>query len=90
VRSYAFTGSLRKITAVITTACFLFTIVGSQALMAVVSPQQETTKTRQPLNELFIPFNVGKITDGCFFGSGRVVIAIQDLHCHAQTQMNIR
>ena len=84
--------NIKKSVAVLTTACFLFTMVFSQGAYAIVTPaplpviNQNTLKS---IESYLLPFNIGRITDALYTGSDEVVINIQDLHSHAQAQRNI-
>ena len=41
------------------------------------------------VNTNIIPFNVGRVTETIYNGSGKTLLLIQDLHAHRQTQENI-
>ncbi len=43
----------------------------------------------QDISANIIPFNVGRVTDADYNGEGKVLVTIQDLHSHKQTQENI-
>ncbi len=80
--------SLKKITAIFTTVCFVFSIVSVQTAYAAMPVSNVSVPTNLPSKTL-IPFNLGRITDAYYSNSGDIVINIQDLHSHEQTQRNI-
>ena len=85
------TFSFTKITSIFTTICFVISIICSQTIYAAM-PLANTLPLQNSLNTLsdtIIPFNLGRITDAYYANSGDIVISIQDLHCHEQTQRNI-
>ncbi|MCX5782213.1 MAG: hypothetical protein NT145_05865, partial [Elusimicrobia bacterium] len=82
--------SFKKVVAVLTVTAFLFTSVFSQALHALaVTDGDITRQVKLTLDGLTIPYSLGRITDGRCFDSDKVVINIQDLHCHSEVQRNI-
>jgi len=81
--------SFKRLTAITTVFCFLFSFVFSQSLYAVVEQQKGLRDFGALLNEFVIPSSVGRITDGKYFGGKQTVINIQDLHCHPEVQRNI-
>jgi len=84
--------SLKKAVTIFTTICFVVSTICSQAVYAVM-PLQNNVLTKLDFNnisETLIPFNLGRITDAYFSNSkGDIIINIQDLHSHKQTQENI-
>ena len=83
--------SFKKTTAIITTLCFVVSIVFSQSAYAVM-PVPNSLPVNPNLNtpaKSLIPFNLGRITDAFYSNDGDIVINIQDLHSHEQTQRNI-
>ncbi len=87
--------SLFKKSAALLTALSLIMsgVLGSGAAYGVMMPAGMPVVTGASLNGMsntVIPFNVGRITDALYSGkSGSVVINIQDLHSHEETQKNI-
>ncbi len=79
----------KRITAVLTTACFLVSFVFGEAVASIVQDRQETGQIEKILDDFVIPYTAGRVTDAGFFGSQAVVVAIQDLHCHPEVQRNI-
>ena len=83
--------SFKKTTALFTTICFIFSILCSQTAYAAM-PIPNALSTPINLNNIsntLIPFNLGRITDAYYSNSGDIIINIQDLHSHEQTQRNI-
>jgi len=79
-----------RITAVVTCVCFLYSAVLSQTIHAIVTPAEETHSSLNAYSgEFSVPYALGRITDAQYMRSDRVVINIQDLHCHAEVQRNI-
>ena len=83
--------SFKKTTAIITTLCFLVSIVFSQTAYAAmpVPNNLPATPNLNTISQTLIPFNLGRITDAFYSNDGDIVINIQDLHSHEQTQRNI-
>ncbi|MDD4166523.1 MAG: hypothetical protein PHN29_05830, partial [Endomicrobiaceae bacterium] len=84
--------SFKKHIAVFTVICFIFTTVVGQGYAGIIPgvvPVVNSAALGEIANKV-IPFNIGKITDALYSGkSGSIVINIQDLHSHAETQKNI-
>jgi phosphomannomutase len=78
-----------KATAIFTSLCFIVSVVFSQAAYAVMPTTIPVASTLNNVPKTLIPFNLGKITDAYYAGTGDIVINIQDLHSHEQTQRNI-
>ncbi|MGA2090889.1 MAG: hypothetical protein ABSH12_05440, partial [Endomicrobiales bacterium] len=81
-------GLIRPV-AIITLCCFLLTSVVGQSVSALVEDHQTIAQFHQMFEGLLIPASIGRITEGCYFGSKDVVINIQDLHCNPEVQKNI-
>ncbi|MBN1622058.1 MAG: hypothetical protein JW871_05660, partial [Endomicrobiales bacterium] len=87
---YVLTLNFKKIVAFITLSCFLFTFVLAQSLQAAVNKIEENMKLEEIGGDFFLPYSIGHITDAKYFAeSDKVVINIQDLHCHPEVQLNI-
>jgi len=80
---------LKKFTAILTTTCFVFSIVFSQTVYAAIPISNMAIPANLQSPDTLIPFNLGRITDAYYSNSGDIVINIQDLHSHEQTQRNI-
>ncbi|MDD5021917.1 MAG: hypothetical protein PHR82_07325, partial [Endomicrobiaceae bacterium] len=83
------TGSIKKTLAVLVTGCFLLTSVGGQAVASVADNLRATEQYKQIFTDFTLPYSYGKITDAHFASTDRVIINIQDLHCHPKVQKNI-
>ena len=78
----------KKFIAVFTSITFIFTgVFGNSAFASVGTsmPSIDTIKFDNPI----IPLSLGKITSAKYFDSEDIIIDIQDLHCHAETQRKI-
>ena len=78
----------KKFIAVFTSIVFIFTgVFGNSAFASIGSsmPAIENINFDNPI----IPTSLGKITSAKFFDSEDIIINIQDLHCHAETQRKI-
>ncbi|MDD2523382.1 MAG: nucleoside monophosphate kinase, partial [Endomicrobiaceae bacterium] len=82
---------IKKSITLLTAMCFLMTSVFSQGIYGFASPNTMPLGIKEisSINNQLIPFNIGKITDALYSGKGKIVINIQDLHSHEQTQRNI-
>lgn len=84
----------KKVCAVITSVCFMFTIIGNNLFAAVnvdtlqSKKQYFETKNENNLNSLFSS-KYGKIVSYNDNSSDTVIINIQDLHCDYSVQKNI-
>ena len=76
-----------RISAVVTLVSFLITCVGGN--FADSAAAQHDLASIIKAAESFIPFSAGKVSYAKNFSSKDVVINIQDLHCHGETQKNI-
>ncbi|MDD2524380.1 MAG: CPBP family intramembrane metalloprotease [Endomicrobiaceae bacterium] len=79
--------SLVKSISIITTVSFLFTGVFSEIVFASIDI--EKANLNKEILNTFIPSSIGRITSAKYYDSDEVVINIQDLHCHVETQKNI-
>ena len=80
--------NFKKLVAVFTAITFIFTgVFGNSAFASVGSsmPAINTINFDTPI----IPTSLGKITSAKYFESEDIIINIQDLHCHAETQRKI-
>ena len=78
-----------KVVAIVVANCFLLTAVYGQAVVGLVENQMATEQYKQIFKDFMLPYSYGQITDANYAGSDRVIINIQDLHCHPQVQKNI-
>ncbi|MDR3112814.1 MAG: hypothetical protein LBU09_00375, partial [Endomicrobium sp.] len=86
------TPQLRKFIAIATALNLIFSVISPAFVQA-----QGSTPGFAPINaaaafdpkNFVIPFNIGRISDSVNFNSDRVIVQIQDLHSHEETQRNI-
>jgi len=82
--------NFKKIVAVLTSACFLFSFVLAPVARASSHDQKQNVEHfKQMMDRFVLPFGVGRITDARYCQSEKVVINIQDLHCLPEVQRNI-
>ncbi|MGA2091096.1 MAG: hypothetical protein ABSH12_06515, partial [Endomicrobiales bacterium] len=74
-----------KFVTVLTLTCFIITSLLSEPARAALMPNPSVSDAGNGL----IPSSYGRITGEKYYGSSQVVINIQNLHCHAEVQMNI-
>lgn len=77
-----------KFISVVTAGAFLFTGVYPKAGYASVNFEGTGSGNNTQFNT-FIPSSAGKITYAKYYNSDEIIINIQDLHCHPETQKNI-
>ncbi|MCL2485540.1 MAG: hypothetical protein FWF00_04165 [Endomicrobia bacterium] len=84
----------KKIVSVATAVCFTFSIFATSGFAApvqTVATGLQTVNTSPAFNpsNFVVPFNIGRVTDSVNFNSDKVIVQIQDLHAHEETQRNI-
>lgn len=77
----------KKICAVVTASCFLWSFVGQS--FAAVSTDKHSTEEVVFENDSLISSTLGYVSQNGSFGSPQVIINIQDLHSHPTVQRNI-
>ena len=77
---------MKKTIAIVTSMFFLFTTVFNGVSYANINTGNIM---KMPEQEPFFSPVLGKITSSKYYDSDEIVINIQDLHCHAQTQRQI-
>ena len=80
---------LTKAVALVVVTCFFTSSVCRDAIAIVVIPETNISENKQIFDAFSLPYSYGKITKSHFAGTDRVIINIQDLHCHPQVQKNI-
>ena len=80
-----------KFLSVMITASLLLTCVSgwANAMSAPAGMLPGVPAALTSINTNIIPFNVGHVTESLYNGQGKVLVTIQDLHSHKQTQENI-
>ncbi|MDR1695980.1 MAG: UTP--glucose-1-phosphate uridylyltransferase [Endomicrobium sp.] len=86
--------NFKKIVSAVTAVCFTFSIFSANAFAAPAqsaAPALQTVNASPALNpsNFVVPFNIGRVTDSVNFKSDKVIVQIQDLHAHEETQRNI-
>ncbi|GAB1401123.1 hypothetical protein MASR1M68_00340 [Elusimicrobiota bacterium] len=77
-----------KFTAVATAVCFIITGLFVDFAQAVTVDRQEKKSIENAQTFITLP-SIGLITKAVDFGSQDIIVNIQDLHSHSQTQRNI-
>ena len=80
---------LNKLTAILVVGCFFISSVCRDAIATAATPTMNAQEFKQIFNDFMLPYSYGKISGSYFAGTDRVVINIQDLHCHPQVQKSI-
>jgi|GEM_PF-4195099 len=79
-----------KTVSVLTAFFYIFSFVLSPAVHAISETYNPTVAPKvQQTSDFSIPLTFGRITGTNYFGSDKVVINIQDLHCNPEVQKNI-
>ena len=83
---------LRKTAAVFTAISFMLSIFtsGGFAAPSQMPMRAQSAKIAPALPaDYIVPFNIGRVTDAVNYKSDKVIVQIQDLHSHEETQRNI-
>ena len=80
---------LQKMLAIFVVVCFFISSVCHDVIAVTAIPVPDATEYKQIFSDFMLPYTYGKITKSHFAGTDRVIINIQDLHCHPQVQKNI-
>ncbi|MDR3113135.1 MAG: hypothetical protein LBU09_02030, partial [Endomicrobium sp.] len=85
---------IKKITAAVTTLSFVFSIFAQSGFAAPSALTGSSQAAAQAIpvssaSDNIVPFNIGRITDFFNAGGDKVIVNIQDLHAHEETQRNI-
>lgn len=80
---------IKKIISILIVNCFLLSFVYGQVLSSLIANITITQQYKQIFNDFILPYSYGQITSSHFTSSDRLVINIQDLHCHPIVQKNI-
>ncbi|GEM_PF-5248910 len=79
----------KKFISVITALCLLISFVIGPTATNAMTNEEATVKYKQIFKDFMLPYNYGQITSAHYAGTDRVIINIQDLHCHPKVQKNI-
>ena len=80
---------IKKIISLFILTCFFVSITGNDIGYSVYIPQTEILQNKQISDKFLLPLSFGQITKTYFSKTDRVIINIQDLHCHPNVQKNI-
>ncbi|MBQ1610006.1 MAG: hypothetical protein II090_03670, partial [Elusimicrobia bacterium] len=72
----------QKFISVITALCLLVSFVIGPTTANAMTNEEATAKYKQIFKDFMLPYNYGQITSAHYAGTDRVIINIQDLHCH--------
>ena len=84
-----FKTKFNKLTALLTATSLLISFVVGPTAASAINNEQTAKEYSQIFKEFILPYSYGKITKSHFAGTDRVIINIQDLHCHPKVQKNI-
>ena len=84
-----FKTKFNKLIALLTTTSLLISFVVGPTAASAINNDQTAKEYSQIFKEFILPYSYGKITKSHFAGTDRVIINIQDLHCHPKVQKNI-
>ncbi|MCR4663379.1 MAG: hypothetical protein K5622_05800, partial [Endomicrobiaceae bacterium] len=84
-----FKQKIKKLTALLTATSLIISFVVGPATASIINNTQATKEYNQIFKEFILPYSYGKISDAYYAGTDRVIINIQDLHCHPKVQRNI-
>ena len=81
--------NIKKIISLFLVTCFFVSFIFKD-IYAVYTPATLQLSYDSRMNDKFVlPVSLGKITKSHFAATDRVIINIQDLHCHPKVQKNI-
>jgi len=80
---------LKKSVSIVTTLSLLISFVIGPTAANAMTNEEATAKYKQIFKDFMLPYSYGQITSAHYAGTDRVVINIQDLHCHPMVQRNI-
>ena len=81
--------NIKKFISLFVSICFFISITGNDISYSVYIPQTELLRNKQISDKFLLPLSYGQITKTYCSGTDRVIINIQDLHCHPNVQKNI-
>ncbi|MDD5021515.1 MAG: HD domain-containing protein [Endomicrobiaceae bacterium] len=81
--------NFKKIISLIIINCFLLSFVYGELLAVIISDAKSDNNYKQIFTDFVLPYSYGQITSSHFASTDRVIINIQDLHCHPKVQKNI-
>ncbi|MBN1621359.1 MAG: 6-phosphofructokinase [Endomicrobiales bacterium] len=81
-----------KLISLITLAAFIYSFILHQPALAVVEKVKENRvvkELQEQIDKPALPANLGRVVQSNHYDNDRLIIYIQDLHCHAEVQKNI-
>src|SRR3989339_617763 len=81
--------SAKKFLSLLIAAVCLWSFALAPALQAAVEYAADAKKAAIINDEFVLPYTAGRVTESRDYGSRKVVVNIQDLHCHSEAQRNI-
>ena len=81
--------NFKRIISLIIINCFLLSFVYGELAAAIISDAKSDNNYEQIFKDFVLPYSYGQITSSHFASTDRVIINIQDLHCHPNVQKNI-
>ena len=84
-----FKTKINKLISLLTATSLLISFVVGPTAASAINKEQTTKEYNQIFKEFILPYSYGKISNSHFAGTDRVIVNIQDLHCHPKVQKNI-
>ena len=84
-----FITKFKKVVSLIVTASLLISFVIQPQTVNAMTNEEATKQYKQIFKDFVLPYSYGQITKAHYAGTDRVIINIQDLHCHPKVQRNI-
>ena len=88
-------GKIIKVVSKVVLTFFLYTFVLYEPLLGatkLVEERKEEGRIKDvgsKVGGFLLPYRYGRVVGGSYVGSDRLVVYIQDLHCHSEVQKNI-
>ena len=79
----------KKAVSITVTASLLLSFVISPSTASVIINEETANQYSKIFDNFVLPYSYGQVTKAHYAGTDRVVINIQDLHCHPKVQRNI-
>jgi len=79
----------KKTVSITVTVSLLLSFVISPSTASVIINEETANQYSKIFDNFILPYSYGQITKAHYAGTDRVVINIQDLHCHPKVQRNI-
>ena len=79
----------KKTVSITVTVSLLLSFVISPSTANVIINKEAVNQYNEIFDNFILPYSYGQITKAHYAGTDRVVINIQDLHCHPKVQKNI-